>query len=238
MTGNPPLVNPLSAQAAGTAASYINIGNALGGAGGVALNPAFTDPNFLPGRMQSWNANVEREIGLFGLMVGYFGSHGDRQSIPINLNQFVTPGGTVRPFPRVSASSPIVTGCGAEQHRRARQPGMVQLQRDVGDGEPPDVARPAGVRLVHAGEVHGHELGRRDDVRAGQLQSRRQLRAVGLRRPPSGLVQRRRTICRSRATGSRTAGRSWWSSRRRPAGRSTSPPTSRRSPARRPCGRI
>jgi outer membrane receptor protein involved in Fe transport len=110
MTGNPPLVNPLSAQAAGTAASNINISNAIGGAGGVALNPAFTDPNFLPGRMQSWNANVEREIGLFGVMVGYFGSHGDRQSIPINFNQFVTPGGTVRPYPSVSTTSPISPG--------------------------------------------------------------------------------------------------------------------------------
>jgi hypothetical protein len=45
-----------------------------------------------------------------GLMVGYFGSHGDRLPIPINLNQFVTPGGTVRPFPRVSLSSPITPG--------------------------------------------------------------------------------------------------------------------------------
>jgi hypothetical protein len=108
MTGNPPLVTPLSAQAAGTAASNINIANAIGGAGGVALNPAFTDPNFLPGRMQSWNVNAEREIGSMGVLIGYFGSHGDRLSVPINLNQFVTPGSTVRPFPKVSATSPIV----------------------------------------------------------------------------------------------------------------------------------
>jgi hypothetical protein len=43
-------------------------------------------------------------------MVGYFGSHGDRQRIPINLNQFTTPGGTVRPYPKLSASSPILPG--------------------------------------------------------------------------------------------------------------------------------
>ncbi len=41
-------------------------------------------------------------------MVGYFGSHGDRQRIPINLNQFVTQGGTVRPYPRLSAASPVL----------------------------------------------------------------------------------------------------------------------------------
>jgi hypothetical protein len=110
MTGNPPLVTPLSAQASGTATSFINIANAIGGAGGVALNPSFTDPNFLPGRMQSWNTNIERQIGNMGLMIGYFGSHGDRLSVPINLNQFTVPGGTVRPFPTVSLSSPIVPG--------------------------------------------------------------------------------------------------------------------------------
>jgi hypothetical protein len=54
--------------------------------------------------------NVEREFGGTGVMVGYFGSHGDRQRIPINLNQFTTPGGMVRPYPRLSANSPILPG--------------------------------------------------------------------------------------------------------------------------------
>src|SRR5882672_3455902 len=107
---NPPLTTPLSGQAAGTAASNIKLDSALSGAGATALAPSFTDPNFLPGRMQTWNVNVEREIGGTGVMVGYFGSHGDRQRIPINLNQFVTPGGTVRPYVRLSASSPILPG--------------------------------------------------------------------------------------------------------------------------------
>jgi hypothetical protein len=107
---NPPIVTPLSAQAAGTAASNVRLDNALSGSGAAALNPSFTDPNFLPGRMQTWNVNVEREFAGMGVMVGYFGSHGDRQRIPINLNQFVTPGGIVRPFPALSASSPILPG--------------------------------------------------------------------------------------------------------------------------------
>src|SRR5262249_51132352 len=109
-TGNPPIVNPLSGQAAGTAASNIKIDTAVTQAGAAALAPTFTDPNFLPSRMQSWNANVEREFGGTGVMVGYFGSHGDRQRIPINLNQFTVPGGTVRPSPRLSATSPIMPG--------------------------------------------------------------------------------------------------------------------------------
>ena len=109
--GNPPLVTPLSAQAAGTATSNIKLDNAIGGAAGAAtLSPTTTDPNFLPDRTQTWNVNVEREFGGTGLMVGYFGSYGDRQRIPVNLNQFITPGGTVRPFPRLSAASPILPG--------------------------------------------------------------------------------------------------------------------------------
>jgi hypothetical protein len=109
-TGNPPIVNPLSGQANGTATSNIKLDTAFSQAGSSALAPSFTDPNFLPGRMQTWNVNAERELGGMGLMVGYFGSHGDRQRIPINLNQFTTPGGTVRPFPRVSSASSILPG--------------------------------------------------------------------------------------------------------------------------------
>src|SRR5439155_7808016 len=30
--------------------------------------------------------------------------------MPLNINQFTTPGGTVRPYPRLSASSPILPG--------------------------------------------------------------------------------------------------------------------------------
>ncbi|MGH9140548.1 MAG: hypothetical protein ACRD2I_05330, partial [Vicinamibacterales bacterium] len=107
---NPPLTTPLSGQAAGTAASNIRLDSALTGAGSAALAPTFTDPNFLPGRMQTWNVNVEREIAGTGVMIGYFGSHGDRQRAPINFNQFVTPGGTVRPYPTVSAASSIKPG--------------------------------------------------------------------------------------------------------------------------------
>jgi hypothetical protein len=110
-TGNPPIVNPLSGQANGTATSNIRLDNAIGGAGAAtSVSPTFTDPNFLPSRMQSWNVNVEREIGGIGVMAGYFGSHGDRQRIPINLNQFLVAGGTVRPFPKLSAASPILPG--------------------------------------------------------------------------------------------------------------------------------
>jgi hypothetical protein len=41
------------------------------------------------------------------LMVGYFGSKGDHLRVSRNINQFVN---GVRPFPRLSASSPILPG--------------------------------------------------------------------------------------------------------------------------------
>ena len=143
---NPPLTTPLSGQAAGTAASNINLGSALNSAGAAALNPAFTDPNFLPGRMQTWNVNVEREISGIGLMVGYFGSHGDRQRIPINLNQFVTPGGTVRPYPKLSATSPILPGSTL---------GNITEQTSVGWSDYKGLWVTANRRLTHGLQVSG-----------------------------------------------------------------------------------
>jgi len=107
---NPPLATPLNVSASGTAASNINLATAYNQAQASGLAPNTTNPDFLPGRMQTWNVNVEREIGSTGLMIGYFGSHGDRQRAPINFNQFTTPGGTVRPYPKLSATSPINPG--------------------------------------------------------------------------------------------------------------------------------
>ena len=64
------------------------------------LAPVSVDPNFQSGRVQTWNVNVERQIGpALGVMVGYFGSKGDRLRIARNLNQLVN---GVRPFPTLS----------------------------------------------------------------------------------------------------------------------------------------
>src|SRR5581483_6930449 len=57
---------------------------------------------------QSYNLNVQREITpSLGVMVGYFGSKGTHLRLSRNLNQFVN---GVRPFPTISASSPILPG--------------------------------------------------------------------------------------------------------------------------------
>ena len=98
---NPPLAVPLNV------AGAVRLDSALATAQASGLAPTTTNPNFVPGRMQTWNVNVEREFGGTGVMVGYFGSYGDRLRIPININQFVN---GVRPYPTLSATSPISPG--------------------------------------------------------------------------------------------------------------------------------
>jgi hypothetical protein len=100
-TANPPLATPLNVS------GNVRLDSALATATASGLAPATTNPNYQQGRLQTWNVNVEREIGPMGVMVGYFGSYGDRLSVPVNINQFVN---GVRPFTRLSASSPIQPG--------------------------------------------------------------------------------------------------------------------------------
>jgi hypothetical protein len=98
---NPPLATPLNV------AGAVQMQTALGTAQASGLAPTTTSPDFQPGRMQTWNVNAEKQLGAYGLMVGYFGSYGDRLRVPININQFVN---GVRPFPRLAATSPISPG--------------------------------------------------------------------------------------------------------------------------------
>jgi hypothetical protein len=101
-SANPPLAVPL------TFAGNIRLDNASATALASGLAPQSVDPNFQSGRMQTWNVNFEQQIGpALGVMVGYFGSHGDRLRITRNINQFVN---GVRPFPTISRSSAILPG--------------------------------------------------------------------------------------------------------------------------------
>jgi hypothetical protein len=103
--GNPPLVTPLSFT--GPAGS-IRLDNALTVAQAAGLAPQSVDAGFRNPRLQTWNLNLQREIFKnMALMVGYFGSKGDHLRISRNVNQFVN---GVRPYPRLSPSSPILPG--------------------------------------------------------------------------------------------------------------------------------
>jgi hypothetical protein len=101
-SANPPLAVPL------TFSSNIRLESAAATALAQGLAPNTVDPDFQSGRMQTWNVNVEQQIGpSLGVMAGYFGSHGDRLRITRNINQFVN---GVRPFPTLSPASGILPG--------------------------------------------------------------------------------------------------------------------------------
>jgi hypothetical protein len=101
-TANPPLATPLSVS------GNVRLDSALATALAGGLAPQSVDPNFNSARLQTYNVNVERQIGSsLGVMVGYFGSKGDRMRLSRNLNQLVN---GVKPFPTLSATSPILPG--------------------------------------------------------------------------------------------------------------------------------
>jgi hypothetical protein len=99
---NPPLATPL------TFNGPVRFDNALTVAGASAVSPSSVARDFDNAYVQSWNLNVQREISSgLGVMIGYFGSKGTHLLIFRNINQ-ITNG--VRPFPKLSATSPILPG--------------------------------------------------------------------------------------------------------------------------------
>ena len=103
LTSNPPLATPL------TFSGPVTFTNALIVAGAAGLAPANVDPGFDNAYVQSWNLNIQRELGNdLGITVGYFGTKGTHLRISRNINQPIN--GGPRPFGSVSSSSPIRPG--------------------------------------------------------------------------------------------------------------------------------
>jgi hypothetical protein len=77
------------------------------GAGGAAnLAPGSVDPDFNNAYVQSWNLNIQREVGKdLGVTIGYFGNKGTHLRISRNINQPIN--GGARPFPSLSSSDPF-----------------------------------------------------------------------------------------------------------------------------------
>ncbi len=102
-SSNPPLAIPVALPGGRTT----TFGSALSDvrAGGT-IAPTSIDHDFDNAYVQSYNLNVQREIGRgFGAMIGYFGSKGTHLQITRNLNQFFN---GVRPFPKLAPNSPIL----------------------------------------------------------------------------------------------------------------------------------
>src|SRR5204863_1122040 len=99
--GNPPLAIPL------TVSGAIRLDNAIDIAGPAGLAPQSIDRNFDNAYVQSWNLNIQHQFAPFALMVGYMGSKGTHLITRRNINQQID---GARPFPTLSASSPILPG--------------------------------------------------------------------------------------------------------------------------------
>ena len=99
---NPPLAVPL------TFTGPIRLDNAINLAGPSGLAPQSIAQDFDNAYLQSWNLNVQREMFRnVAFSIGYYGSKGTHLISRRNLNQ---PVNGVRPFPRLSQSSPILPG--------------------------------------------------------------------------------------------------------------------------------
>ncbi len=101
-TGNPPFATPLAASGAIPLSAAVDLTQPIG------LAPSTIDPEFRNAALRSWNANLQRQLaGDLAATIGYFGSRGSNLRISRNINQLVD---GVRPFPAVSAESPIRPG--------------------------------------------------------------------------------------------------------------------------------
>ena len=100
--GNPPFAAPL------TATGSISLVSAVAALGPAGLSPATVDYRFRNASLQSWNANVQRQLTRdLAATIGYSGSHGTNLRISRNLNQ---PVAGIPPFRVVAATSPILPG--------------------------------------------------------------------------------------------------------------------------------
>ncbi len=100
--GNPPFATPL------TATGAIPLSAAVSRTQPIGLAPATVDPNYRNASLRSWNLNVQRELARdFAATIAYFGARGRDLRIARNLNQ---PVNGIRPFPELSAASPIRPG--------------------------------------------------------------------------------------------------------------------------------
>jgi hypothetical protein len=100
--GNPPFAIPLAA------AGSIPLTDAVAATQPIGLAPMTVDPRLRNASLRSWNVNVQQQVAAdLAATVGYSGSRGRNLRISRNINQ---PIDNVRPFPGVSASSPIRPG--------------------------------------------------------------------------------------------------------------------------------
>jgi outer membrane receptor protein involved in Fe transport len=106
LAANPPYAFPVSFSPTASV-PYVSFSNAYALAGG-SVAPGSVAHNYKDAYVSEWNFNVQQQLGNnYALSVGYMGSKGTDLNIGRNYNQFIN---GLRPFPVLSASSPIDPG--------------------------------------------------------------------------------------------------------------------------------
>jgi hypothetical protein len=106
LASNPPFAFPVSFVPS-TTTPFVSLTNGFSAASG-SVSPTSVAHNYKDSYLQSYNFNIQQQLAhSVGVMVGYFGSKGTDLNIARNYNQFIN---GVRPFPALSASSPIDPG--------------------------------------------------------------------------------------------------------------------------------
>lgn len=103
---NPPNAFPIT-YVSSAQVPFVTFSNAFPAASG-SVAPVSVGHNYRDAYFSEWNFNIQQDLGHdFSLMAGYFGTKGTALNIERNYNQPVK---GVRPYARLSASSPIDPG--------------------------------------------------------------------------------------------------------------------------------
>ncbi len=105
LASNPPFAIPVSTTATTSLGDAFTLAKAS-----ASLSPASVQRNFRNAYVQTYNLNVQQQLPKqVALQIGYYGSKGTHLRLQRNLNQ---PVNGVKPYPTLSATSPIQPGAG------------------------------------------------------------------------------------------------------------------------------
>ena len=112
LAGNPPFANPVSRQV-NAATPILPVGSLNSTNSPAPLGPSAVNPNFHDAYTESYNLNLQQDLGGGTVMqMGYVGSTGRHLRLRRNINQYIysATGAQSRPFVAVSANSSIRPG--------------------------------------------------------------------------------------------------------------------------------
>lgn len=111
LASNPPNSTPLQLTAP-SSSSQLSVNTLYNNAKASGLAPSATNPNLHNAYMESYNLNLQHDLGKETVItVGYIGSQGRHLRLTRNINQFIYVGTTAsRPYPSVASGSEILQG--------------------------------------------------------------------------------------------------------------------------------